>query len=129
MFKIRRKVVAIALSLTLAISTAGVAMADVTADQLQAIRDWHQQRVAQKAEVLQTHVDAGRITAEQKQAVLDRMEQNFATREAAGFEGCRMIQRDGNIQPPRQGMGIGQGRGCCGGMKGAGAGFGQENNP
>lgn len=132
MFK--KKLVVAILGVTLAVSTTGIAMADVTSDQLEAIKNWHQQRVEQRAEVLQTYVDSGRITAEQKQQVLDRMEENFKAREAAGFEGCRAIQPDGTFQPPAngQGMGLGLGPGCGkgfrGGMRGAGAGFGQGLN-
>jgi hypothetical protein len=134
MFKFTRKIIAMALGLILAVSMAGVAMADVTSDQMQAIKDWHQQRLAQKAEVLDSYVDVGKITPEQKQAVLNRMEENFAAREAAGFEDCRGIQPDGTFQPmgPGKGMGMGAGqercygKGFCGGMRGSG--IGQGNN-
>ncbi|MCL0081322.1 YckD family protein [Peptococcaceae bacterium] len=120
MFNIKKKLLTVTLGTALMLSTAGMAMAAITPEQATLIKDWQQQRLTERAVILQTHVDNDRITAEQMQTVLERMETRFAAREAAGFENCRAIQPDGSFQPvgkgKSQGLGLGFGNGRGQGM-------------
>ena len=135
MFNLKKKLLTVTLGTALLLSTAGIAMAAVAPEQATLIKDWHQQRLTERATILQTHVDSGRITGEQMQDVLDRMEARFQAREAAGFENCRAIQPDGSFQPvgngEGQGLGLGFGNGRGQGMgpdlgNGAGQKMGQR---
>lgn len=127
----KKKVISLVLGSAMTLVAAGAALAAVAPEQADAIAKFHQERVVQRAAVLQQWVDAGKITADQKQATLDRMEANFKARQEAGFADCAAIQSDGTFKPGAgmgmgavQGRGMGGGMGFGGGMGMRGAGFG-----
>lgn len=122
----KKKVIAMVLGTTMTLVAAGAAFAAVTSEQADAIAKFHQERINQKAAVIQQWVDNGKITEDQKKQILDRMEANFKARQEAGFEGCAAIQADGTFKPGAgMGMGAMHGKGM-GGRMGFGGGMGMH---
>lgn len=104
-----KKKVLIALTVVFVLAFAVPAFAALTDVQKQEILDLHKQMVDLRKQMIDKYVDAGEITADQGQAIKDRMDQ------------AEKYRQDNGILP---GAGIVSGRGCGGFGGGAGGGCG-----
>ena len=108
--KIKKAVLTAAMGGMILLGCIGVTSAsEVPQDLIAKIKAWHQQRLESRANMLQQRVEAGIITPEQKEAILQRMKKRFALRESLGFVNCRSITPDGKFVPNPRGTGLGLG--------------------